>query len=121
VGSGSAGVAGASGAPGEPGEGGGAGVGRGCLVTRTVTRSARWARSASPSALPTMTTGRGRGSPGGGGLAAAITNRPAPPPGPAQGQTSGANNDAAEDLLLAEDEDGPLERAPDLPPGRTGG
>lgn len=49
------------------------------------------------------------------------TNRPAPPPGPAQGQTSGANNDAAEDLMLAEDEDGPLERAPDLPPGRTGG
>ena len=34
---------------------------------------------------------------------------------------SGASNDAAEDLMMAEDEDGPLEPAPGLPPGRTGG
>ena len=48
---------------------------------------------------------------------AATDTRPAQP----SVSASGASNDAAEDLMMAEDEDGPLEPAPGLPPGRTGG
>jgi len=43
-----------------------------------------------------------------------------PTPAAPQGQTA-ASNDAAEDLMKAEDEEGPLEPAPGPPPGRTGG
>lgn len=42
-------------------------------------------------------------------------------PAAAPPTTSSASNDAAEDLMKAEDEEGPVEPAPALPPGRTGG
>ncbi len=45
---------------------------------------------------------------------------PATPTKDAASRTS-ASNDAAEDLMKREDDDGPLEPAPDMPPGRTGG
>lgn len=44
-----------------------------------------------------------------------------PPPAAAPSATSPASNDAAEDLMKAEDEEGSVEPAPALPPGRTGG
>ncbi|NBB62987.1 mechanosensitive ion channel [Pseudomonas sp. ODNR1LW] len=53
------------------------------------------------------------------GEAPATTPAAAPPS--TSSATSPASNDAAEDLMKVEDEEGPVEPAPALPPGRTGG